>query len=62
MIGNSPKSDINPALRNGLYAIFVPYEYTWTLDNEQIIEGNSKLFQVKKFSEIPGVLQEISEF
>jgi len=26
MIGNSPKSDINPALEAGLGAVFVPHE------------------------------------
>ncbi len=53
MVGNSPKSDINPALRIGMYAIFIPYPYTWKLDDEDLIEGNSKLFIVKNFSSIP---------
>jgi putative hydrolase of the HAD superfamily len=30
MIGNSPKSDINPAMEAGLNAVFVPHERTWT--------------------------------
>ena len=29
MIGNSPRSDINPALSAGLNAIFVPHHSTW---------------------------------
>ena len=29
MIGNSPKSDINPALEAGLNAVLVPHENTW---------------------------------
>src|SRR5437764_486739 len=29
MIGNSPKSDINPALDAGLRAVFVPHPRTW---------------------------------
>ena len=32
MIGNSPKSDINPALQAGLRAVFIPHERTWTLE------------------------------
>jgi len=32
MIGNSPKSDILPALAAGLGAIFVPHPATWTLE------------------------------
>ena len=32
MIGNSPKSDVNPALLVGLNAVFVPHERTWALE------------------------------
>jgi putative hydrolase of the HAD superfamily len=32
MIGNSPKSDILPALGAGLGAVFVPHPATWTLE------------------------------
>ncbi|MEO5823699.1 MAG: HAD family hydrolase [Vicinamibacteraceae bacterium] len=32
MIGNSPKSDILPALAAGLGAVFVPHKATWTLE------------------------------
>src|SRR6266849_6438329 len=34
MIGNSPKSDINPALAAGLNAVFVPHGATWVLEHE----------------------------
>jgi putative hydrolase of the HAD superfamily len=33
MIGNSPKSDINPALQTGLNAILIPHEHTWMLEH-----------------------------
>jgi putative hydrolase of the HAD superfamily len=32
MIGNSPKSDILPAIDAGLGAVFIPHEATWTLE------------------------------
>jgi putative hydrolase of the HAD superfamily len=32
MVGNSPKSDILPALGAGLGAVFVPHPATWTLE------------------------------
>lgn len=32
MVGNSPKSDILPALAAGLGAVFVPHPATWTLE------------------------------
>ena len=36
MIGNSPKSDINPALAAGLHAIFIPHDFTWVLEHEVV--------------------------
>lgn len=36
MIGNSPRSDINPALAAGLNAVFVPHAQTWVLERDEI--------------------------
>jgi len=36
MIGNSPKSDINPALEAGLHAVFVPHHNTWMLERDEL--------------------------
>jgi putative hydrolase of the HAD superfamily len=36
MIGNSPKSDINPALAAGMNAVFVPHDFTWVLEHEVV--------------------------
>jgi len=36
MIGNSPKSDINPALAAGLNAVFLFHENTWVLEHAEI--------------------------
>jgi putative hydrolase of the HAD superfamily len=36
MIGNSPKSDINPALAAGLHAVFIPHGFTWVLEHEVV--------------------------
>lgn len=36
MIGNSPRSDINPALAAGLNAVFVPHPHTWVLEHEKL--------------------------
>jgi putative hydrolase of the HAD superfamily len=33
MIGNSPKSDINPALAAGLHAVFLFHKSTWVLEH-----------------------------
>ncbi len=36
MIGNSPKSDINPALAAGLHAVFLFHKDTWALEHADI--------------------------
>src|SRR6266436_4212655 len=36
MIGNSPRSDINPAVRAGLHAVYIPHPHTWELEDEEI--------------------------
>jgi putative hydrolase of the HAD superfamily len=52
MIGNSPKSDINPALEVGINAVFVPHDHTWRLEHEEVREGNGRLLRLGKFSEL----------
>jgi putative hydrolase of the HAD superfamily len=36
MVGNSPRSDINPALAAGLHAVYVPHGDTWILEHEEV--------------------------
>jgi len=36
MVGNSPKSDINPAVEAGLGAILIPHDHTWTAEVQEI--------------------------
>ena len=38
MVGNSPRSDINPALEAGIGAIYVPHPNTWELEHEEIAD------------------------
>jgi putative hydrolase of the HAD superfamily len=53
MIGNSPKSDINPALDAGLNAVFVPHARTWTLERTQLRRpGPGRLVVVDRFSDL----------
>ena len=52
MIGNSPKSDINPALAAGLNAVFVPHARTWTLERQEIRPGKGKLITVERFADL----------
>lgn len=52
MIGNSPKSDINPALAAGLRAIFIPHTRTWTLEREEIPAKHERLICIKVFADL----------
>jgi putative hydrolase of the HAD superfamily len=52
MIGNSPKSDINPALEAGLHAVFVPHDRTWALERAELREGSGRLLRVERFAEL----------
>jgi putative hydrolase of the HAD superfamily len=54
MVGNSPKSDINPALAAGLNAVFVPHGDTWILEHEEVNPAppQQKLLIVGRFAEL----------
>jgi putative hydrolase of the HAD superfamily len=52
MIGNSPKSDINPALAAGLHAIYIHHPSTWVLEHDTINQPppGLRLLEVDEFS------------
>ena len=54
MIGNSPKSDINPALEAGLHAVFVPHDNTWMLERDDLRShaADGRLLQVESFGSL----------
>lgn len=53
MVGNSPRSDINPALAAGLNAVFVPHPHTWHLEHEEIAHaGEQQLLILARFAEL----------
>ncbi len=54
MIGNSPKSDINPALAAGLHAVFVPHDNTWILEHDELAAARplQRLLVVEKFGDL----------
>ena len=52
MIGNSPKSDINPALEAGLGAVLVPHQCTWQLEYEALPERARRLHIVRNFDDL----------
>jgi putative hydrolase of the HAD superfamily len=52
MVGNSPKSDINPAMEAGLNAVFIPHAHTWVLEKQEIRPGAGQLLTVERFPEL----------
>ncbi len=55
MIGNSPRSDINPAIRAGINAIYIPHPRTWHLEVEEVEETHDPaaiLLHLSRFSDL----------
>jgi len=52
MVGNSPRSDINPALEAGLNAVFIPHPATWELEQSEVQSGAGKLLILSSFREL----------
>ncbi|HLH43388.1 MAG TPA: HAD family hydrolase [Bryobacteraceae bacterium] len=53
MIGNSPKSDINPALEAGIGAVLVPHPHTWVLERQELrAPEGARFIQVERFSDL----------
>ena len=53
MIGNSPKSDINPAIEAGLGAVLVPHPHTWVLEHQDLrTPEGSRFLQVDRFCDL----------
>jgi putative hydrolase of the HAD superfamily len=52
MIGNSPRSDINPALAAGLHAVYVHHANTWVLEHDNFAEPvpPQRLIQLDRFA------------
>jgi putative hydrolase of the HAD superfamily len=52
MVGNSPKSDIHPALDAGIGAVYVPHKHTWHLEHMEIPESHERLRVVERFADL----------
>jgi len=52
MIGNSPKSDVNPALEAGRRAVFIPHTHTWSLEREEIVNADGSLLVLERFTDL----------
>lgn len=52
MVGNSPRSDINPALHAGLNAVFIPHSATWHMEHAELESGTGKLLILTSFRDM----------
>jgi putative hydrolase of the HAD superfamily len=52
MVGNSPRSDINPAMDVGLNAVFIPHAATWELEKSEVRSGAGRLLILSSFREL----------
>jgi len=52
MIGNSPRSDINPAKAAGLRTVFIPYHTTWQHEIEEINPDGGETLVLENFTEL----------
>lgn len=52
MAGNSPKSDVLPALACGIGAVFIPHAVTWALERCEIPQAGERLIVLERFGEL----------
>lgn len=53
MVGNSPRSDINPALAAGLHAVYIPHPHTWRLEHEEVQRAeDGRLLTLAAFADL----------
>lgn len=55
MVGNSPRSDVRPALEAGLWAIYIPHSHTWEFEDEPL-EPHPRLLVADSVQQLPALL------
>ena len=60
MVGNSPRSDINPALQVGIGAIYIPYKRPWSFEQAPFLDP-SRVITLRRFSELLDLFPEGEE-
>lgn len=52
MVGNSPRSDINPARAAGWRAVFIPNPHTWALEHDHVDDADAGVVTLGSFTEL----------
>jgi putative hydrolase of the HAD superfamily len=55
MIGNSPRSDILPALEVGMWAVYLPHPHTWEFEHYDLVP-HSRLLLAESIQDLPHML------
>ncbi|NLV73107.1 MAG: HAD family hydrolase [Chloroflexi bacterium] len=61
MVGNSPKSDINPAIEAGMWAVLIEHPHTWEAEQEAVVIS-PRMFRCNSFGELPDCLRSMAQF
>lgn len=59
MVGNSPRSDINPALAVGLRAVYIPYHRPWNWEHASLLDP-TRVVTLSRFSALLDLFPEAS--
>jgi putative hydrolase of the HAD superfamily len=59
-VGNSPRSDINPALEAGIGAVHIPHENTWSLEHQEIADPD-RVVVLENFGELQTLFSEMEK-
>jgi putative hydrolase of the HAD superfamily len=49
MVGNSPLTDVNPAIEAGLNAVLIPHRTTWEHEHAELVSGTGRLLLLASF-------------
>jgi putative hydrolase of the HAD superfamily len=60
MVGNSPRSDVNPALEAGIGAVYVPHPNTWDLEQEEIADPE-RVVVISRFAELAALFLDAAD-
>ena len=60
MVGNSPKSDILPAIEAGAYGVYVPQPLAWERDEAPVPVDGKRCFEIKRLGKLESVLDSIA--
>ncbi|PCD78050.1 HAD family hydrolase [Pseudothioclava arenosa] len=59
MVGNSLKSDVNPMLDAGGWAVHVPHDLTWPLEHAEARDTDPRFHRIEALSLLPGLIRQI---